>query len=91
MLVVRPMVKMNFHEKAVLAVTTGAMNIDLVCWHETVFTIGPKLRRKNCEQSLHISWLTNGEIVFASRTFPPQMIVNVLAIDGFYLFVGSLT
>ena len=86
----RTMGKMNLHDKAVLAVTTGAMNIDLVCWHETVFTIGPKLRRKKCEQSLHISWLTNGEIVFAPRTFPPAMIVNVLAPDWFYFFVGSL-
>ena len=64
--------------------------LDLVCWHETVLTIGPKLGRKKCEQSLHISWLTNGEIVFAPRTFPPPMIVNVFAPDGFYFFVGSL-
>jgi hypothetical protein len=85
------MVKMNFHEKAVLAVTTGAMNIDLVCWHETFFTIESKLGRKKRERVEQIDCLANGEVVFARRTFPPQMIVNVLAIDGFYLFVGSLT
>jgi Phage integrase, N-terminal SAM-like domain len=34
-------------------------------------------------------WLGNGEIVFALRTFSPRMIVNVLALAGFCLFVGS--
>jgi len=34
-------------------------------------------------------WLGNGKVVFALRTFSPRMIVNVLALAGFYLFVGS--
>ena len=33
LLVIWPMGKMNLHEKAVLAVTTGAMNVNFICWH----------------------------------------------------------
>lgn len=33
MLVIRPMIKVNLHEKAMLAVTTGAMNVNFVPWH----------------------------------------------------------
>ena len=33
LLVIWPMLKMNLHEKAMLAVTTGAMNVNFVFWH----------------------------------------------------------
>jgi hypothetical protein len=33
------MVKMNLHEKAVLAVTTGAMNVNFVSWHLIVLAV----------------------------------------------------
>jgi hypothetical protein len=33
------MVKMNLHEKAMLAVATGAMNVNFVSWHLIVLAV----------------------------------------------------
>ena len=33
------MVKMNLHEKAVLAIPTGAMNVNFVSWHLIVLAV----------------------------------------------------
>jgi hypothetical protein len=66
------------------------MNVNFVFWHEMFSSLGPKVPLVKREKSWHIAWLTNGEIVFAPTTFSPPMIVSVLALDGFYFFVGSL-
>jgi hypothetical protein len=43
--------KMNLHEKAMLAVTTGAMNVNFVFWHEMFSSLGPKVPLVKREKS----------------------------------------
>ena len=96
----RTMGKMNLHDKAALALTTGPMNIVLVCWHETFFTIGPKEvrtfithflayhQRGNCFRTEDISPTDDRE---CTRTWLIRLLRRIAGTENKYVCETLLT